>query len=171
METRCRCPGTGRPGLHESPWAQGTMWSGARAHACRMDGDAGQVPERHRPSMPAGPMSTREPPRATAQEREGSQAWSQAQRDAWPWGEALGRDSRARPGTGSWAARAAGPRAGLPALLTWMIRSPSRIRPSLAAMLLGFTCKADAAWWPGSLHEGSLSVARHSLTLGTPNAN
>ena len=40
---------------------------------------------------------------------------------------------------------------GLPALLTWMMRSPSRMRPSLAAMLLGFTCKARASWGLGPL--------------------
>lgn len=41
-------------------------------------------------------------------------------------------------------------RSGLPTLLTWMIRSPSRIRPSLAAMLLGFTCKAHTSWGLGT---------------------
>lgn len=73
---------------------------------------------------------------------------------------------------GHWAASAVGPWPGPPPPpLTWMIRSPSRIRPSLAAMLLGFTCKAHASWGPGTLHSDSLLVAKGSLTLAGPKAN
>lgn len=72
-----------------------TKWKVPRerthAQVWGMEGEAGKVPEQHRPSMPADPTGTREPPGAVVLEREETQPRFQAQQDAWPSGEALGR--------------------------------------------------------------------------------
>lgn len=159
------------PVLLSGTCAPGTVYSGTHAHIWGMEGEAGQVPPQHRPLTPAG-LTTRgrHPGQLYGRERRPSPGFRH--------GRTPGHRRRLSAGE-SWTGYREvagqpeqwGPRSGLHTPLTWMIRSPSRIRPSLAAMLLGFTCKADASWGPGTPHSGSLLVTGGNLALGVPEAS